>query len=271
MISILSFIGLIAIIGIKYTQEEFTPFTIPQVQLQRNEKALKEQLKKLPLERLEKMKRAGEKMKRWNGIMEKTKGNIISNVLKNQGTFYQMMHYPKGDVYDAESQSHYFYHSHRENEYGHFHLFLHKKQTFEDNVFVHLIAVSIDKNGLPKTLFTTNQWVTGEQWHQAEEIIPLIDEFNIGHAYPSWPANRWLSSIVQLFYPQIVTLITQRDEVLEKYSSLDILQDRHLEVITETPISLQQQIDLIDEVIDELYRQTNVKIDLGEAQKSSSI
>ena len=68
-----------------------------------DEKALRDQLKQLPIERLEPMKRAGPKIERWHSIMSKTRGNIIADVLNHQGAFYEMKHYPSGDVYDVRN------------------------------------------------------------------------------------------------------------------------------------------------------------------------
>jgi len=44
-----------------------------------------------------------------------TKGgiNVVGEVLRGQGTFYEMDHYPEGDVYDPDHHAQYYYHAHR--------------------------------------------------------------------------------------------------------------------------------------------------------------
>lgn len=75
----------------------------------------------------------------------------------------------------------------------------------------HLIAVSMYPSGLPFRLFSTNRWVTGETWYRADDVCKLINLFDIDHAQPSWPVNRWITAMLKLFHPQIVELIRARD------------------------------------------------------------
>ena len=77
-------------------------------------------IKKLPLERLEEMARAGEKVMECYRILQKSNSNVVAEVLRGQGTFFELEHYPKGDVYDSETHSQHYYHSHRSKEHGHF-------------------------------------------------------------------------------------------------------------------------------------------------------
>lgn len=102
-----------------------------------------------------------------------------------------MNHYPDGDVYDHETHGQYYYHAHRDDEHGHFHLFLRPKgmpsgikpaavEDFEEpkaqnDALSHLIAISMDEFGRPKALFTTNRWVTAEYWYGCEDVIRMLD------------------------------------------------------------------------------------------------
>jgi hypothetical protein len=112
-----------------------------------------------------------------------TKGgiNVVGEVLRGQGTFYEMDHYPEGDVYDPDHHAQYYYHAHREDadEHGHFHTFVRGSALPEDmmpatgfqetqpwprgeDAVAHLVAVSMDAWGKPIGLFATNRWVTDE-------------------------------------------------------------------------------------------------------------
>jgi len=191
-------------------------------------------------------------------VLEKGGLNVVGEVLKGQGPFYEMDHYPKEDVYDRETASQYYYHAHREDhaEHGHFHLFLRDASlpegaepamgpTGEDRV-AHLVAISMDAWGYPTDLFTVNRWVTDESWLPATAIAAVLDRFAIDHAYPSWPVNRWLTAMVRGFRPQIEALLHHRDEVIEQrreHGLEKVLEDRSLEIIGTIPIDVESWAD----------------------------
>src|SRR3546814_4623987 len=49
-------------------------------------------------EELEAMLRAGETVLECHRVLGKTGDNIVGEILKREGTFYEWNHYPKGDV-----------------------------------------------------------------------------------------------------------------------------------------------------------------------------
>lgn len=202
-------------------------------------------------------------------VLKKGDANIVSEILKGQGTFYEWDHYPEGDVYDGETHAQYYYHAHREGEHGHFHTFLRKKgmresvapvpydgtaewPTEEDEIICHLIAISMDSAGFPVALFTTNRWVTGENWYDKADVIDMLDGFIIDHCTPSWPANRWLTAMSMLFRPQIEQLIIARDLKISEWRStnpdMDVFEDRDLEITSYLNISVEDQIRAVKEV-----------------------
>lgn len=194
-------------------------------------------------------------------VLKKGGLNIVGEVLKGQGPFYEMDHYPKEDVYDRETASQYYYHAHREDhaEHGHFHLFLRSGAlpegveplmgpTGEDRV-AHLVAISMDAWGYPTDLFTVNRWVTDESWLPAEATVTALDRFTIDHAYPSWPVNRWLTAMVRCFRPQIEALLYHRDEVVgqRQTNGLEpVLEDRALEITGTIPIDVESWADKLE-------------------------
>lgn len=179
--------------------------------------------------------------------------NIVGEVLRDQGPFYELDHYPKDDVFDAATASQYYYHAHRSDhpEHGHFHLFLRDAAlpgnvlpvlgpTGEDRL-AHLVAISMDPWGFPTGLFAVNRWVTDESWLPAEQVIALLDAFNVDHAYPSWPVNRWITAMVQCFRPQVEALLRHRDQVVTARGDQPlrhVLEDRSLEITGSVPIDL---------------------------------
>lgn len=211
---------------------------------------------------LEQMLAAGDEVRECHRVLKKGGLNVVGEVLKGQGQFVKLEHYPKGDVFDRDSHAQYYYHAHRAGEHGHFHTFLRaggmppglrpvahsgtRDWPKGDAALAHLVAVSMDRHGFATGLFTTNRWVTGETWYRAADVIRMLPEFQIDHAYPSWPTNRWITAMLRLFRPQILALITARDRVLAqhaaRYSDRDVYEDKALEVLSETSIDVEGQI-----------------------------
>jgi len=227
-------------------------------------------LANIPQAQLEQMGEAGLHVLECQRVLSKTQANVVGEVLKGGGEFYEWDHYPKGDVYDWESHSQYYYHAHpvelRGGEHGHFHTFLRPKgmpegikpaeaadfqEPAEDNDAVsHLAAFSMDGTGQAIRIFTTNRWVTGETWYEAEDVIAMLDRFEIDLAYPSWPVNIWLTAMVRLFRPQIETLLTERDRAVAdwaaKHPDRNVFEDRELEITSMREISIEEQITAIN-------------------------
>ena len=82
----------------------------------------------LPPPMLERMAGAAVEVQRCERALTKSGDNVVAELLRNAGTFYEWEHYPKGDVYDPDSHAQYYYHAHAEGErpkeHGHFHTFL---------------------------------------------------------------------------------------------------------------------------------------------------
>jgi hypothetical protein len=204
-------------------------------------------------------------------VLTKTGDNIVAEILRGAGTFYEWRHYPPGDIYDAEYHAQYYYHAHPEDErvsgeHGHFHTFLRplgmppgvtpvpvpdlREPASENDALSHLVGISMNRAGLPIRLFTTNRWVTGETWYAAADVVRMLDSFVIDHARPSWPANRWITALMRMFRPQIVELLHARDtEIIRRRSiapQVNVFEDRDLEVASEMRVSIEDQIARIE-------------------------
>ncbi len=221
---------------------------------------------KLSTAELAEMLRAGERVRECYRVLAKTDDNIVGELLKGAGTFYEWNHYPDGDVYDHDSHAQFYYHAHsaeeRPGEHGHFHAFLRPKgmpagvrpapvpdyqpPADPEDALCHLVAISMDPKGFPIKLFTTNRWVTGEVWYAAADVCHMLPHFAIEHAQPSWPVNIWITNMVILFRPQIRSLIRARDAAVEKWvrghPSGNVFEDRGLEVTADLLIDVERQI-----------------------------
>lgn len=219
----------------------------------------------LGTEQLEVMADAGLEVLECHRVLANTGDNIVSELLPREGTFYELDHCPPGDIYDSEAHSQFYYHAHRSGEHGHFHTFMreagmpegahpveqsgHDYLKQRDDKLSHLVAISMDRFGVPMELFTTNRWVTAENWYAAEDVCAMVDRFRIDHSQPSWATNRWVPAMFQLFRPQIVELLRIRDAVVadwqKEHSDEDVFEDRKLALPSRTEISLNEQIHAI--------------------------
>ncbi|MEJ2406756.1 MAG: hypothetical protein P8171_21155 [Candidatus Thiodiazotropha sp.] len=204
---------------------------------------------------------AGQEVKSCMRALERVGLNLVGELLKGQGAFVEMEHYPQDDVFDDESHGQYYYHAHRSDsgEHGHFHTFLRaagmppeslpldyplasEDWPLGEEAISHLVGISMDAWGRPIGLFAANRWVTGESWYPAESVIEMLPRFAIDHAWPSWPVNRWVGAMIRLFRPHIEVLLRHRDTVIEawqrRYPGRDIFEDRNLELTGYLPISV---------------------------------
>ena len=234
--------------------------------------ALEDRLAELPDDRLEAMRDAAAEINNCFRVLKKVSSNVVGEVLRHQGTFYEWNHYPKGDVTDWETQSQYYYHAHpktdRPGEHGHFHTFVRyagmpkdvkpaplttPQKENKNRIGSHLIAISMDKKGYPIRLFTVNRWVTDETWYDAADVAKMIDRFEIDHTFPSWATNRWLSAMVRLFKPQIEVLLERRDARIKEWAARDpdkdVFEDRKLEITSQIDVSIDEQEAAINRVL----------------------
>lgn len=227
-------------------------------------------------ERLEAMRTAGEEILECRRVLLKGGLNVVGEMLRGQGEFVEYEHYPADNVFDAETHAQYYYHAHRgsEGEHGHFHTFLRapgmpagvvpvpyggeEPWPSGDEALSHLIAVSMDAYGEPIGLFTVNRWVTGDAWYAAADVIRMLERFEIDHANPSWPANRWLGAMLRLFRPQIEALVLARDVAVADWArahpATDVFEDRELEITSQLAISVEAQIAAVAAALGPLPR-----------------
>jgi hypothetical protein len=227
----------------------------------------------LPRDRLQFMLAAGDEVLECLRVLSKGGLNVVSECLRGQGTFYEYNHYPEGDVFDRDAHAQYYYHAHpgRDGEHGHFHTFLRPKGMPSgvapvpydgdeewptgDDALSHLVAVSMDAFGMPIGLFATNRWVTNEVWYSATDVIRMLDRYQIDHAYPSWPVNRWLTAMLKLYRPEIEALLHQRDAVVRdwarRHPDEDVFEDRALDMTGIININIDDHMRRIDAALGE--------------------
>jgi hypothetical protein len=122
-----------------------------------------------------------------------------------------------------------------------------------DDKLSHLIAISMNRAGYPIHLFTTNRWITADNWYAADDVIRMLDRFEMDLAWPSWPVNIWVTSMLRLFRPQIVELVRKRDAAVanwrKKHPDVDAFEDRGCDITSDRKISVEAQIKRVDQAL----------------------
>lgn len=188
---------------------------------------------KLSTDRLKTMVAAGDDVIDCHRVLAKTGDNIVGELIRGVETFYEWDHYPKGDVFDHETHSQFYYHAHpqelRGGEHSHFHTFVRplgmpagilpaplpglELPKGDNDALSHIIGISMDPQGVPIRLFATNRWVT---------------------------------LMIRLFQPQITKLLEARDRRVAGWAvthpDVDVYEDRDLEVTSAVDISIDGQM-----------------------------
>jgi hypothetical protein len=165
--------------------------------------------------------------------------------------FETLRHYPAGDVRDRESGSQFYYHGHGSSrvpadEHGHFHLFVRREAPGR---FFHLCALSLDAQGWPLRWFTTNRWVTGEDWVDADTAIAALPSFRPRAHGRLAPVATWLGAMLALHADDVAALLRRRDAAVTRHLARvpaeTFFEDRRHDVLTETRVSLPRRLSQV--------------------------
>ena len=180
----------------------------------------------------------------------------------NGAAFVEWDHYPENDVRDSRHHTQYFYHAHPGKqrpftEHGHFHYFVHAQElglrpatTRYEEAPAHIVALSMDAQGIPSGFFIVNRWVTKGPWLSYRECERALAQFQVRSRTGSPQVNRFLSACLQLYRQPILELIAERDRVMQKLCAQrdrrSVFADTQIEVICYRPISLLKDIEALE-------------------------
>lgn len=172
-------------------------------------------------------------------------------------------HQPPGDVVDARSGSQFYYHAHRRGaaEHGHVHLFWHAsasggrrylragRPAWVRSAPTHLLAIGLDARGLPRSLFTVNQWVTDGHCFDAAATLACVDRFAPAGVPGHEASCAWLSGLVRMYRPLIADLLRRRDARLAtRADPVAARQDRRLELLSRSSIDWAADLDQLEQL-----------------------
>ena len=161
--------------------------------------------------------------------------------------FVEWQHYPANDLVDEVSGYEFYYHAHSADEmpneeHGHFHVIKRDAKSFH-----HLIGIALNQKGLPIRLFTTNQWVTGEEIADSEMVMKSIRGFEMVTKGRMALVTKWISALLQLFATEIEDLILERDQKIAQLVGKQgnrelVLNSKKYHVLTECKIDLMGRL-----------------------------
>lgn len=150
--------------------------------------------------------------------------------------FVEWAHYPQPDALDADSGWRFYYHAHAasqrlRDEHGHFHVFA----PAPGGSFSHWIGVTLDRRGLPMRLFTTNRWVTDEQWRDAPQLAGRRPRLR--GAEPR-EVGAWLEDLLCLYADEVAGLQRERDQRMRGRG----LDDQRLRIPSQCRVNLVRRL-----------------------------
>ncbi len=186
--------------------------------------------------------------------MGKFASNPILEILPKPDTFKQGKKYPAGNLKFPDIGLRAYYHNHaapyiRENEHGHFHIFISDDASQSKESWQHLAALSIDSLGQPQSWFCVNNWVTGGKWLAAEKAKSDLLKLFQQDTEKLFPVERWIFYMLAVYFSRLLDLLERRDNAIESASptaNTDItFKDRSVYDLAEMPVDLLADLSKI--------------------------
>ncbi|MBI1846166.1 MAG: hypothetical protein HYR86_04225 [Candidatus Rokubacteria bacterium] len=139
---------------------------------------------------------------------------------------------------DTGCQSYFHRHDGATHEAGHFHTV----RLFPDHT-VHLVAISMARDGWPQALFTLNLWAIGDRYESGAALKRYARRFRIDETRGDARLVRFVNLVFQAFTPQIERLqegkITRLAEHRLANPGVDPFNDRSLEILSRLAIDVR--------------------------------
>jgi len=186
--------------------------------------------------------------------------NLVAELLGG-APFIAFEHHPPGDVFDQATGAQYYFHAHAPGEHrqggtgwdeiGHIHTFVRPEGRCDDAPIHHLIAIALDRFGRPAGLFTTNRWVTGDDFIPASQAVGYASDYRLTD---QTPASRCVDALFTLFATDIADLLIERDATIEAWRRThrddDALEDRALEITSSRLIDIVAVLAELQNMVD---------------------
>ncbi|MDR3505117.1 MAG: hypothetical protein P4L52_02625 [Acidocella sp.] len=162
------------------------------------------------------------------------RGRNLVTALLDGAPFHELAHYPPDDIRDPVTGAQYYFHAHRrDGSSGHLHCFLPSEGAAG---LTHVAAVALDQSGRPARFFTTNLWVTGDDFCVAEVLTPRLPALDWSHASGEPAVNAALTALFALYRHEVAALLRRRDAMLRRRG--DVAADERVELLSTARIDL---------------------------------
>lgn len=144
-------------------------------------------------------------------------------------------------VFDRRTRCQFYYHAHGDgrDEDGHFHTV----RLFHNRT-VHLIAISMARDGWPRALFTVNRWTVGDAYESAEQVKAYVPRFRIDESRGPASLVRFVNLMFSVFRTDIEHLQDAKVAALSvhrlRHPARDPLEDRSLEILSWIDIDVRR-------------------------------
>ena len=160
-------------------------------------------------------------------------GRTVMDLIRGDQPAEPWRLYPgEAGVFDRRTRYQFYYHAHGDGreEDGHFHTV----RLFADHT-VHLVAISMRRDGWPQALFTLNLWAIGDAYARWD-LWRYARNFRVTEQAGPPPLVRFVNLIFRAFGPQIDELQEQKFQTLARYRAAhpgrDVFDDRSLEILS---------------------------------------
>lgn len=130
-----------------------------------------------------------------------------------------------------------------QGEHGHFHIFVRTQNKPEK--WSHIVALAMDNMGQPLGWFTVNQWVTGESWSKADDLVKFSSK--IPFEKQNNLVEQWLLSLLSLSHKKVSRILYKRDELIDikrnDSKGMDVKEDREIYLLTEVAMNIKELLE----------------------------
>jgi hypothetical protein len=182
--------------------------------------------------------------------MAQQQTNIVLQLFSDNETILRNKKYPERPLSLSNGRIQAYYHTHQENilsenEHGHFHFFQMSSSDGKDAA-VHLVALSMDTYGQPRSWFTVNQWVTSKACYNGLQFRDIIEQMSVNSEDSL--IHQWLTTMLQFYQDKIIHLLESSQQHLQALAATNpgaessIPNNKSIYFIDETGIDLGRDL-----------------------------
>jgi hypothetical protein len=171
------------------------------------------------------------------------RGRTVTDLVRRGQAAEPWRLYPGEEgVFDRRTGYQFYYHTHDDgrDEDGHFHTV-----RFCPDRTVHLVAISMARDGWPQALFTVNLWAIGDAYLPAETLKALARRFLVDERRGPAALVRFVNLVFRTFRAEIARLQDEKSAALEAAAQrrhdpgYSPFEDRSLEILSRVPIDVR--------------------------------